>query len=185
MRCSPVSHFEKDECAMPRRWDTSRSPSRLLPPVRRPAFAEKSHKGPGEHRSRLARFSCFALRGFSSPFKCRERLDESPKKGHTVHRESEDVLSRAFIECDEIAGKTVRSLKVYEDPSEDCEVVIEFTDGTTFSCSMEQKSSMKSVLFAAESALRRFCETTTRSLLFLHGITYFRKAIGRLAGEPA
>ena len=56
-------------------------------------------------------------------------------------------MLRDFIECDEIAGKTVRSLKVYEDPSEDCEVVIEFTDGTTFSCAMEQRSSMKSVLF--------------------------------------
>jgi hypothetical protein len=39
------------------------------------------------------------------------------------------------------------SLKVYDDPSEDCEVVIEFTDGTTFSCAIEQRASMKSVLF--------------------------------------
>jgi len=56
-------------------------------------------------------------------------------------------LPRDFVECSEIAGKTVSSLKVYEDPSEDCEVVIEFTDGTTFSCAMEQKLSMKSVLY--------------------------------------
>ena len=56
-------------------------------------------------------------------------------------------MSRNLMECDEIAGKTVKSLKVYEDPSEDCEVVIEFTDGTTFSCAIEQRSSMKSVLF--------------------------------------
>jgi hypothetical protein len=56
-------------------------------------------------------------------------------------------LLRDFVECNEIAGKTVRSLRVYEDPSEDCEVVIEFTDGTTFSCSVEQRSSIKSVLF--------------------------------------
>ena len=59
----------------------------------------------------------------------------------------EGALLRDFVECKEIAGKTVRSLRVYEDPSEDCEVVIEFTDGTTFSCSVEQRSSMKSVLF--------------------------------------
>lgn len=72
---------------------------------------------------------------------------ESPNKGHTVDGDSEGILPRDFIECNEIAGKTVRNLKVYEDPSEDCEVVIEFTDGTTFSCSLEQRSSMKSVLF--------------------------------------
>lgn len=51
------------------------------------------------------------------------------------------------MECNETAGKTVRSLKLYQDQSEDCEVVIEFTDGTTFSCAVELRSSMKSVLF--------------------------------------
>jgi hypothetical protein len=56
-------------------------------------------------------------------------------------------LSRDFVECNEIAGKTICSLKVYEDPSQECEIVIEFTDGTTFSCAMEQRSSIKSVLF--------------------------------------
>ncbi len=54
---------------------------------------------------------------------------------------------RDVFECEEIAGKTVKSLKVYEDPSEDPEVVIEFTDGTTFSCAIEQRSSAKAVLF--------------------------------------
>jgi hypothetical protein len=56
-------------------------------------------------------------------------------------------LSRDFVECNEIAGKTVSSLKLYEGSSDDCEVIIEFTDGTTFSCAVELRSSMKSVLF--------------------------------------
>jgi hypothetical protein len=51
------------------------------------------------------------------------------------------------VECIEIAGKTVGNLKVYEDQNDECEVVIEFTDGTTFSCAMERRSSIKSVLF--------------------------------------
>ena len=72
---------------------------------------------------------------------------ESPKKGHTVNGDSKGILPRDFVECTEIVGKTVSSLKVYDDPSEDCEVVIEFTDGTTFSCAIEQRASMKSVLF--------------------------------------
>jgi hypothetical protein len=74
-------------------------------------------------------------------------LIESPNKGHTVDGDSEAILPRECVECNEIVGKTVSSLKVYDDPSEDFEVVIEFTDGTTFSCAMEQRASMKSVLF--------------------------------------
>lgn len=72
---------------------------------------------------------------------------ESPNKGQTVNGDSEGILPRDCVECTEIVGKTVSSLKVYDDPSEDCEVVIEFTDGTTFSCAIEQRASMKSVLF--------------------------------------
>ena len=56
-------------------------------------------------------------------------------------------MSKPFIECSEIAGKTVRSLRLYEDPEEGCEMVIAFTDGTTFSCSIEHKLTLKSVLF--------------------------------------
>jgi hypothetical protein len=66
-----------------------------------------------------------------------------------VDGDSEGILPREFIGCDEIVGKTVSSLKVYDDPSEDFEVVIEFADGTTFSCAIEQRASMKSVLFRA------------------------------------
>jgi hypothetical protein len=43
-----------------------------------------------------------------------------------------------------IEGKSVGSLRVYEDPSEDCEVIIEFTHGTTFSCAMDQRVSAAS-----------------------------------------
>jgi hypothetical protein len=54
-----------------------------------------------------------------------------------------NYYANPFIECSEIAGKTVRSLRLYEDPKEGSEVVVDFTEGTTFSSSMEHKSTMK------------------------------------------
>ena len=56
-------------------------------------------------------------------------------------------MPRDFVECPELTGKTIQTVKLYEDPDEGCETVFEFTDGTSFSCYMECRSSMKSVLF--------------------------------------
>ncbi len=42
-------------------------------------------------------------------------------------------MPKAFVECTEIAGKTVKSAKIYENAVDGCETVIEFTDGTSFS----------------------------------------------------
>jgi hypothetical protein len=35
------------------------------------------------------------------------------------------------FECSELTGKTIRKLTLYKDSGERCEVLIEFTDGTT------------------------------------------------------
>jgi hypothetical protein len=56
-------------------------------------------------------------------------------------------LPRDFVECPEIVGKTIQAVKLHDDPDEGCEAVFEFTDGTSFSCCMECRSSMKSILF--------------------------------------
>jgi hypothetical protein len=41
-------------------------------------------------------------------------------------------VPREYVECPEIAGKTVKSAKIYEDAVDGCETVIEFTDGHPF-----------------------------------------------------
>jgi hypothetical protein len=42
-----------------------------------------------------------------------------------------------MIQCNELAGKTVRQLTLYEDASCGPEVHIEFTDGTIFSANLK------------------------------------------------
>ncbi len=56
-------------------------------------------------------------------------------------------MPREYVECTEIAGKTVKTLKVYEDALDGCETVIEFTDGTTFSSSVTYQPVVKATLF--------------------------------------
>ena len=48
-----------------------------------------------------------------------------------------------YLECPELSGKTIQNLKLYKDSPERCEVLIEFTDGTTFSCALDIQSTIK------------------------------------------
>ena len=50
------------------------------------------------------------------------------------------------VECPEVVGKTVKSLKLYSTNKSGAEIVIEFTDGTTFSSSYESHSVLKASL---------------------------------------
>jgi hypothetical protein len=50
------------------------------------------------------------------------------------------------VECPEVVGKTVKSLKLYSTDKSDAEIMIEFTDGTTFSSSYESHSVLKASL---------------------------------------
>ena len=56
-------------------------------------------------------------------------------------------MTDGFIECPEVAGKTIRALRVYQNHDEGDEVLIEFTDGTSFSCCLEIKSVLTASLF--------------------------------------
>jgi hypothetical protein len=52
-------------------------------------------------------------------------------------------MSAVNFECAEVVGKIVKSLTVYGDGAE---MVLEFTDGTSFTTSLECKSSLKANL---------------------------------------
>lgn len=56
-------------------------------------------------------------------------------------------MTKEFVECPEVAGKTIKSLKLYEDDADGCETLIEFTDGTSFSCSVCYQPAVKGTLF--------------------------------------
>ncbi|HEX4021302.1 MAG TPA: hypothetical protein VHX63_09175 [Acidobacteriaceae bacterium] len=56
-------------------------------------------------------------------------------------------MSRDCVECPEVTGKTIKSLKIYEDTTDGCETLIEFTDGTSFSSSVCYQPAVKGTLF--------------------------------------
>ncbi len=56
-------------------------------------------------------------------------------------------MTRDYVECPELAGKTIKSLKLYEDDTDSCETLIEFTDGTSFSSSVSYQATFKGTLF--------------------------------------
>jgi hypothetical protein len=51
------------------------------------------------------------------------------------------------VECPELAGKTIKSLRLYKNSDQGNEVVIDLIDGTCFSCCLETKSTMSATLF--------------------------------------
>ena len=56
------------------------------------------------------------------------------------------LMTDDYSECPELSGKTINNLKLYKDSAERCEVLIEFTDGTSFSCALDIQSTIKASL---------------------------------------
>ena len=56
------------------------------------------------------------------------------------------IVLNDYVECREVAGKTVKSLRLYAAETGATEVLIEFEDGTSFSSSQETKSVVKASL---------------------------------------
>lgn len=56
-------------------------------------------------------------------------------------------MADRYIECPELEGKIVGNLRIYNNSGDSHEVLIEFTDGTSFSCCFEVKASTKGSLF--------------------------------------
>jgi hypothetical protein len=55
-------------------------------------------------------------------------------------------MSSQNIDCPEVVGKTVKSLKLYSTGSNGTEILIEFTDGTSFSSTCESHLVQKASL---------------------------------------
>ena len=61
-------------------------------------------------------------------------------------------MTRDYVECPEGAGKTIKSLKIYEHDTDGCETLIEFTDSTSFYSSVCHRPTFKGTLFEEEDA---------------------------------
>ena len=68
--------------------------------------------------------------------------------GLTVNAESLE-MSEEMIECTDLVGKVVKCLKLYRSDPDAAELQIDFEDGTSFSCALENKPSLKASLIRA------------------------------------
>ena len=57
-------------------------------------------------------------------------------------------MENGCFECPEVVGKIIQALRVYENRDGN-EVVIEFADGTYFSCCLETKPVLTATLFCS------------------------------------
>jgi hypothetical protein len=64
------------------------------------------------------------------------------------------------IECPEVVGKVVKYLKLYRSDPDTAELQIDFEDGTSFSCILESKPSVKATSFEPASVPQQ-CGATT------------------------
>ena len=55
-------------------------------------------------------------------------------------------MTDGYIDCPEIVGKVVKSLKLYPGHGDGPELLIDFEDGTSFSCAVENKPSVTASL---------------------------------------
>jgi hypothetical protein len=52
-----------------------------------------------------------------------------------------------YVECPEVSGKTIQTLRIYKSTSDGTEMQIELTDGTSFSCSLSYLPNIKASLY--------------------------------------
>jgi hypothetical protein len=52
-----------------------------------------------------------------------------------------------YVQCPELSGKTIQTLRIYKDTGDGTNVQIELTDGTSFSCRLCHQPSVKASLY--------------------------------------
>jgi hypothetical protein len=70
-------------------------------------------------------------------------------------------MSSPIIDCSEVVGKTVSSLKLHSTDSDSVEIVIEFTDGTSFSSAYESRAVHKAALIRTGVGVPEVLKTYT------------------------
>ena len=52
-----------------------------------------------------------------------------------------------YIECSELSGKTIQTVRIHKDTGDGTDLQIELTDGTTFSCCLSNQPAVKASLY--------------------------------------
>ena len=56
-------------------------------------------------------------------------------------------MNTDFIDCPEVAGKTIQLLRIHRDTGDGSSVQIEFTDGTSFTCDVTVRPAVEASLY--------------------------------------
>lgn len=67
-------------------------------------------------------------------------------QGHREMRYSR-MTDETFVECPELSGKTIQTVRIYNDTGDGCEIQVELTDGTSFSYSVSHHPVGKAILY--------------------------------------
>jgi hypothetical protein len=59
----------------------------------------------------------------------------------------DEFMSDGYIECPELAGKTIRLFRIHRDVGDGTSVQIELTDGTSFSCCVLLRPDVEASLY--------------------------------------
>ncbi len=57
------------------------------------------------------------------------------------------IMKEDYFECPELSGKTIQTLRIYNDTRDGTDMQIDLTDGTSFSCSLCHQPTVKAVLY--------------------------------------
>ena len=52
-----------------------------------------------------------------------------------------------YVECPELSGKTIQTLRIHRDAGDGTDIQIELMDGTSFSCCLSHQLSVKASLY--------------------------------------
>ena len=61
----------------------------------------------------------------------------------------ENFVQENYVECSELSGKTIQTLRIYKNSGDGTNVAIELTDGTTFTCSLSHQPTVRASLYRA------------------------------------
>jgi hypothetical protein len=56
-------------------------------------------------------------------------------------------MQEDYVECPELSGKTIQTLRIHKDTREGTDVQIDLTDGTSFTCSFCHQPAVRASLY--------------------------------------
>jgi hypothetical protein len=56
-------------------------------------------------------------------------------------------MNQDYVECSELSGKTIKTVRIYKDRNDGTEIQIDLTDGTSFSCCVSHTPAVTAYLY--------------------------------------